>query len=408
MKHQTLSSPIATEEGHEGAAKEDGGDDGSKSQQDKSKGKRVRRRKKSKRGRSSGGGITCDQDKMDVAAAVPKGEDVEMMDAPVNVPVAPLPPATAAAAGGGGGGQRAKVTIDHLPDVALLRIMEMLGTPRRQTYGYLDSAFTFFMSGLTLMTGVCRRWNRVIRHSGIWKDVCEWRWPWLRMCGEDMVKSLTAEDMTASYAGCMNKRGPPVYMDMCLQMGRCLRKAGVTRRDPDLGRDYMIMVEVYGKMGGGRMLSQTGPLSVVPVAEDEEEEKMEWRLLCSGYGPDSRVSRWPVGGSGRAGVLAAVRGTKINVEVVLVDKKTKKKAVLFYREAASCVLEHADESFVRDPVGRKLTLAGTDIFFDFKTELSVLDQGNPPFVKMALSVSTPLGVCVGDFHRLFQSSLHWV
>ena len=405
MKHQTLSSPIATEEGHEGAAKEDGGDDGSKSQQDKSKGKRVRRRKKSKRGRSSGGGITCDQDKMDVAAAVPKGEDVEMMDAPVNVPVAPLPPATAAAAGGGGGGQRAKVTIDHLPDVALLRIMEFVGTPRSHAYSYLDGVFSRFLCDLSSMMGVCRRWNRVVRHSGIWKDVCEWRWPWLRRDDGEMVKSLTAKDMTTSYARCMDKRGPPVYMDMCLQMGRCLRKAGVTRRGRLLPKDYTIMVEMYQTVGGARILSQSGPLIVAPFPEGPDEGTMAWSLSCNVFGTELTTSRWPVGGPDRPAILTALCEQGWNVEMVLVDNHTKKKAVLFYRKAANFVLGHEGGSCVQDPVGRRLSLANTDIFFDFKIEVDVSAYG---LLRLVLIVSTPMGLCEGDFHRLFQSSLEWM
>ena len=91
--------------------------------------------------------------------------------------------------------------------------------------------------------------------------------------------------------------------------------------------------------------------------------------------------------------------------MVLVDNHTKKKAVLFYRKAANFVLGHEGGSCVQDPVGRRLSLANTDIFFDFKIEVDVSAYG---LLRLVLIVSTPMGLCEGDFHRLFQSSLEWM
>ena len=74
---------------------------------------------------------------------------------------------------GGDGGKKVihhKVTISAVPDVALLLVVEMVGTPPQDNSGCLGSLNSntsdrAFLSDLMSMRGVCRRWK------GVWRGV---------------------------------------------------------------------------------------------------------------------------------------------------------------------------------------------------------------------------------------------
>ena len=81
-------------------------------------------------------------------------------------------------------------TINDLPYVALLRVVEILGTPPQDRSVSLatrshEQEGRAFLSDLTSMRGVCHRWKGMVDGSSIiCYQVCECRWPWWKTAGE--------------------------------------------------------------------------------------------------------------------------------------------------------------------------------------------------------------------------------
>ena len=74
--------------------------------------------------------------------------------------------------GGDGGGQAREgeqaevtVTVESLPDVVLMRVVDFLGSPpvTRPGNGSDHMRWAGFLSDLTSMAQVCGRWARVVR-----------------------------------------------------------------------------------------------------------------------------------------------------------------------------------------------------------------------------------------------------
>ena len=239
---------------------------------------------------------------------------------------------------GDGGRERVKVTIDAVPDVALLRVVDMLGTPPRDTEDVFNPSYPESLRDLGSMAAVCHRWNKVVGCSGVWKEVCKWRWPWMQSEDKQLVDSLTAKDTTRrmSHGGDVGHHESSMYRDLCLQMGRCLRVAGVSRWGSGgtvIAEDYTMMVEVYLEGSGKRLVSEIGPpiLSYIGVGDDDE------KLLINcgaGWAPRRRSKHWDVAqilgvpGVDVTEVKEALAHERISVEVMLVDNRTKKKAML--------------------------------------------------------------------------------
>lgn len=66
-----------------------------------------------------------------------------------------------------------------MPDVVLMRVVEILGTPPPANHpdqGSNIMAPASFLSELLCMAQVCRRWTKAVRGSDdVWKAVCMWR-----------------------------------------------------------------------------------------------------------------------------------------------------------------------------------------------------------------------------------------
>ena len=72
-----------------------------------------------------------------------------------------------------------KLVVDDLPDKVMHHVVDFLGMPESGDEHYPAGSY-YYLSDLTSMAQVCRQWKKVVRSSGVWKVVCEQRWPWLQ------------------------------------------------------------------------------------------------------------------------------------------------------------------------------------------------------------------------------------
>ena len=156
-------------------------------------------------------------------------------------------PRAGAGAGAGAGGGAVKVSMVHLPDVVLQRVIEMLGTPPTADGpdGSHRMAPASFLTDLTAMAQVCQKWKKTVRSSGVWKAICAWRWPWVVSEGGRcrLEEMLLGDPRHRAVCGDENES---LWMDLCLRAGRCLAGAGVGRQtDWRWEDDYFVMVDVY-------------------------------------------------------------------------------------------------------------------------------------------------------------------
>ena len=93
----------------------------------------------------------------------------------------------------------AKASIDCLPDVVWMRILELLGTPvavddpdHDEDQHYLNPMEC--VSDVCAMSQVCHRWKKMVRSSELWKESCEWRWPWMTTANQSMVDRVLFRD----------------------------------------------------------------------------------------------------------------------------------------------------------------------------------------------------------------------
>ena len=95
-----------------------------------------------------------------------------------------------------------KPTITSLPDVVVMRIVEMIGSlPPAGDNGLMRDAADY-VKDLSSVRATCRRWKEAVNRSDVWEGICLRRWPW--------IKTVVGGDMK------------PSWMELCLRMGHCL------------------------------------------------------------------------------------------------------------------------------------------------------------------------------------------
>ena len=195
-----------------------------------------------------------------------------------------------------------------------------------------------------------------------------------------------------------------------------------------------MMVEVHLPYHRTRLVSEAGPLGLSEDIFNFASHDLVWRAECD-INSDWRSKRWHVPealGTRRPvdedDVLRDLEYSVINVEVVLVDNRTKKKAFLYRKNRSSFVVEHPeddeDDNYVLiDDEGRKLVLTDRELSFHFSPRLQLIEVGGEEDIdmlrwdpqeagkwkiKFCLQIKTTTAVDEGDFYRLFKSCLEWV
>lgn len=322
-------------------------------------------------------------------------------------------------------GEAGRVTVESLPDVVLMRVVEALGSPpvTRPGYGSDHMRGAGFLSDLTSMAQVCSRWSRVVRSSGVWAAVCEWRWPWLASEGGGEVGALLLADSCRGHGGGTREQGLVVasssscgsrwssswgWMGLCMRVGRCLGAGGLGRRarwDYEWIQDYLMMVEVWELDGCSRLLSEVGDLCLDCWNEDEEQRY--WSLSC--YGAHKRSMAWPVrellGLNLPDDLVEALSLHQyLRVEVMLMERSTGKMAMLYSGSPED--FEADGDVAVESRLGRNLVLVEREICFCFKARLERSDEEEDR-VEFRLDMTAPSRADTSDVLRLVKS-LEWV
>ena len=147
---------------------------------------------------------------------------------------------------------------------------------------------------------------------------------------KQLVESLTAKDTTRrmSHGGDVGHHESSMYMDLCIQMGRCLRGAGISRWNSGrmISEGYTMMVEVYLEGSGKRLISEIGPTSFDYADYDEDLGEEKWAIDCGvSWAPRRGSKQWDVAqilGMSGEDVIEVKQGLaqkSITVEVMLVD-----------------------------------------------------------------------------------------
>ena len=108
-------------------------------------------------------------------------------------------------------------------------------------------------------------------------------------------------------------------------------------------------------------------------------------------------------------VKQALANRPINVEVMLVDNRTKKKAMLYYADGryfGTCTDDEMDY-YIEDSVERKLVLTSNDLSFRFRSQIALMSEGGVVKARHELRAMTPLGTTQSDLSRVFKDSLEW-
>jgi len=326
-----------------------------------------------------------------------------------------------------GGEGKACITIDLVPDVALAMVVELLGTPWPKDESSQPEHITFyFLCDVTSMAQVCKRWKVLVRSSGIWRSICEWKWPWMVAAGEGgsgMIELLSSTDPL--YRCIKDDDGSTsLYMDLCSSLGRCQWEAGVCKEGawtifPD---HYEMIVDVYEAQTGKCLLTKFGSFDITwghhgDAAEHEYQEY--WMLDSNDLFTDERGQPqpekrfcWPPS----TGLefdrendqpIMALEMVQLRVNVVLIDRRTRKKAILYVCEGAfdRCM----DPSVLVDPFGCLLQLPRKAYVVHMQ---AALNSGATDDLLASLGFSIKIGcpreMQKNDFLLLFQESLNWV
>lgn len=202
-------------------------------------------------------------------------------------------------------------SLESLPDAVLLRIVEMLGSPpplpsSPESISHVRKSW--FVSDLTSMMQVSRRWLGVVSSSDVWREVVLGLWPafW--------------------YSKPAGLPSSPSWREACVRLGRCVERWDVAGPQPD---GYIMMYDISTEDNcckeGRRFISGSGPLIVrsrvagAGMLLGADAVKMTWlEALQHGDGEE--------GGD----PVKAVCQRPFSINVVLYDKKTGKMAS-FYR-----------------------------------------------------------------------------
>lgn len=208
----------------------------------------------------------------------------------------------------------AGASADSMPDVVLMRVVEIIGTPYppRCAMERTELPSEGTVKDLMAMSRVCRRWKEVVRSSGVWKPVCEWRWPCL--CSE----GGQGMDREMYWDPRYRLTGSP-WMDIWMRTGRC--HSSISR--------YMMLVSVTVLRSGvsaRRLLSQAGVLTAKPIGQDLLSAK-----CLVGEGVWGGIRAWPLEEvlsptTGEHDLMGALCDKVLIVRVHLVDRDTGKVA----------------------------------------------------------------------------------
>lgn len=147
-------------------------------------------------------------------------------------------------------------SITRMPDVVVMRVVDMLGTPPPQPESKMLPAT--FLADVTSMAQVCHQWNRIVRSSTVWKATCEWRFPWVGSEESQLVL-------------CQNPKQHEAWFQSCMQIGRCS-----VRRLDSWCSWYQMMIEAYVEKSDlsskSRLTSIMGRLCLRDCEKDDGDD----------------------------------------------------------------------------------------------------------------------------------------
>jgi len=130
----------------------------------------------------------------------------------------------------------------------------MLGTPPMSAEGEGPKYEPLsFISAFTSMSQVCHRWKKMVRSSdGVWRSICEWRWPWLGAEQEEgMIDKVVAmDDPRYLCVKGEEKESISLHFNLCSSMGRCRWEGGGKKQRPyfDTEDRYLMVVEMHEEL----------------------------------------------------------------------------------------------------------------------------------------------------------------
>ena len=261
-----------------------------------------------------------------------------------------------------------KVVVDDLPDKVMHHVVDFLAIPESDDDQRYPGSYSY-LSNLTSMAQVCHRWKKVVRSSGVWKVICEQRWPWLQPGDMERLELVSNDPRRRAVKG----NDASKWMELFSDVGRCLGWWAIS-----LPRDIRMMVDVNSN--GRRLLSKRGFMSSCRLNYEDYGwffgsymHKPIWRLETAEGLEDHRVRFWPlqdelgVRSSDQEAIVQGLIGSTISVHVLLVDGFTKRKACLsfqglFYPEMCEDEIDHP-VSYIHGPEQRKKLVSGQPVYF---------------------------------------------
>jgi len=281
------------------------------------------------------------------------------------------------------------VTMESLPDVALLRIVEMLSTP--PPLDPLEPTLRpLIIRNLASMARLSHRWKRVVRSSDVWRAVYERSWPWsLVEGGDEVMEELSSKDPTDR---CLKTDGNvPWWTDLCYQMGRCLREACLNQF---FFEDYIMTVKMCNGETRRCFLLETGSLSLLPGYNASQ-------LILSTVNRKRRCWPQPVTDQALVPIQLYMPPTvsSVEVQVLLINKWNKKKAILYFARQSL----QPNGQVLHFPWPREVMVPGYSDAVSFQAEI----RATPFDLDFSLKVGVPIGVGWEAINRVFRS-LPWV
>ena len=174
-----------------------------------------------------------------------------------------------------------------------------------------------------------------------------------------------------------------------------------------------MMVEVYLEESGKRLISESGNFSFDFVGDDDEAQQERWVIKCDSLWAFQTSKHWDVAqilempGEDVEEVKIALINEKISVEMVLVDNRTRKKAVLYYTRGQNFEYDVEELNCVEDPVERKLVLINKDVSFRLRSRLYLESVEGMVKAQHQLRVRILTGTTNADFFYMTKRSLEW-